>query len=170
MTAGGAARAALASAAQSGWRFVQAVSTAYVVYHYGAFVSQVVLHLRMMSKCCWLPSGRGLAAARWQRAPAYAPPSPPPPRRRCPRRPPHPHLCAHSPKQKKVDGPSMFPTFTGRGDLVVAEALPGLAERVAVGALSILIGFGWLVGTIGPVGVCCCARVVFLWLARACFS
>uniref|UniRef100_A0A383VE91 Peptidase S26 domain-containing protein n=1 Tax=Tetradesmus obliquus TaxID=3088 RepID=A0A383VE91_TETOB len=33
----------------------------------------------------------------------------------------------------KVDGPSMFPTFTGRGDWVVAEALPGLSDRVQVG-------------------------------------
>ncbi len=27
----------------------------------------------------------------------------------------------------------MFPTFAGRGDLVVAEALPGVVDRVAVG-------------------------------------
>eukprot|EP00878_Enallax_costatus_P006487 GHUV01006801.1.p1 GENE.GHUV01006801.1~~GHUV01006801.1.p1 ORF type:complete len:156 (+),score=26.43 GHUV01006801.1:745-1212(+) len=33
----------------------------------------------------------------------------------------------------KVDGPSMFPTFTGRGDWVIAEALPGLCDRVQVG-------------------------------------
>jgi hypothetical protein len=33
----------------------------------------------------------------------------------------------------QVDGPSMFPTFTGRGDWVVAEALPGLSDRVQVG-------------------------------------
>jgi signal peptidase I len=34
----------------------------------------------------------------------------------------------------QVDGPSMFPTFTGRGDWVLAEALPGLSDRVQVGA------------------------------------
>jgi hypothetical protein len=33
----------------------------------------------------------------------------------------------------QVDGPSMFPTFAGKGDLVVAEALPGVTDRVAVG-------------------------------------
>lgn len=33
----------------------------------------------------------------------------------------------------QVDGPSMFPTFPGRGEWVLAEALPGLADRVKVG-------------------------------------
>jgi hypothetical protein len=34
----------------------------------------------------------------------------------------------------QVDGPSMFPTFPGKGEWVLAEALPGLADRVQVGA------------------------------------
>eukprot|EP00879_Flechtneria_rotunda_P012745 GHRR01013309.1.p1 GENE.GHRR01013309.1~~GHRR01013309.1.p1 ORF type:complete len:156 (+),score=33.31 GHRR01013309.1:197-664(+) len=39
----------------------------------------------------------------------------------------------------QVDGPSMFPTFTGRGDWVVAQALPGLADRIQVGDIVISI-------------------------------
>jgi signal peptidase I len=33
----------------------------------------------------------------------------------------------------QVDGPSMFPTFTGRGDWVLVEALPGFTDRIEVG-------------------------------------
>lgn len=36
----------------------------------------------------------------------------------------------------QVNGPSMFPTFNGRGwNVVVAEALPGVHDRVKVGEL-----------------------------------
>jgi signal peptidase I len=34
----------------------------------------------------------------------------------------------------QVEGPSMFPTFSGNGDLVVAEALPTLLDRIEIGA------------------------------------
>eukprot|EP00775_Hariotina_reticulata_P001201 gene1200-1539_t len=37
----------------------------------------------------------------------------------------------------KVDGPSMFPTFTGRGDFVLVEALPGFTDRIQVGDIVI---------------------------------
>lgn len=33
----------------------------------------------------------------------------------------------------QVDGPSMFPTFTGKKELVVAECLPYVADRVKAG-------------------------------------
>ena len=58
MTAG----SALASAAQAGWRFVKALSTAYVVYHYGAFVSQV-------GACVWAMHNLAAAAAAAEEEP-----------------------------------------------------------------------------------------------------
>lgn len=53
----------------------------------------------------------------------------------------------------QVDGPSMFPTFTGRGDLVLAEALPGLADRVTLGMQSPQYN-NQSTGS----GCCCCCR------------
>lgn len=39
-----------------------------------------------------------------------------------------------------VNGPSMFPTFTGRGwNVVVAEALPGVQDRVRTGDVVICV-------------------------------
>jgi hypothetical protein len=40
--------------------------------------------------------------------------------------------CA-GPARVQVDGPSMFPTLPGRGEWVLLETLPGLADRVQVG-------------------------------------
>lgn len=37
----------------------------------------------------------------------------------------------------QIDGPSMFPTFTGRGEWVLVETLPGLADRVKLGDIVI---------------------------------
>jgi hypothetical protein len=37
----------------------------------------------------------------------------------------------------QVDGPSMFPTFAGRGEWVLVEALPGVVDRVKVGACGV---------------------------------
>ncbi|GBF97650.1 mitochondrial inner membrane protease subunit 1 [Raphidocelis subcapitata] len=40
----------------------------------------------------------------------------------------------------QINGPSMFPTFSGRGwNVVVAEALPGMQDRVAAGDVVICI-------------------------------
>lgn len=39
----------------------------------------------------------------------------------------------------KVDGPSMYPTFTGRGDMVFAECFPYICDRVKTGDVVIAI-------------------------------